>query len=180
MQRALLVIDMTYDFIADDGALPCGEAGQKIVNPILQAVQTAHQNGDFVIFACDAHAIDDKEFQLWPVHCVAGTKGAQLIEPLNQFYATYESDQVRYLPKTKYDAFFETPLAMWLQEKGVQEVLVCGVCTSICCYATALGAYYRGYQVVIDPALMADLTPEAHEFAVLQMENVLKAQRLSN
>ncbi len=178
MQRALIVVDMSNDFIADDGVLTCGSAGQATVQPILQAVQAAYDHGDFIVFACDAHAIDDPEFALWTTHCVVGTYGAKLVADLQMFYENHKGDRVRYLPKTKYDAFFETDLAKWLHEQGIREVIVCGVCTSICCYATASGAYYRGYEVYIDPDLMADLTPEAHQFAIQHMQDVLKVNLL--
>ena len=179
MTRALIVVDMTYDFLADDGALTGGLPGQQAVQPVLDLLREFAETGELIVFACDAHTVDDPEFALWPPHCVIGTKGAMLYGQLADFYNRHQSDRVRYLPKTKYDAFFDTPLADWLTADQATEVTVVGVCTSICCYATALGAYCRGFSITSDPAAMADLTKEAHDFAVNHMQNVLKAEMIN-
>lgn len=166
---------MTVDFVADDGALTCGKAAQDAVAPILMQLRHARDRGELIVFACDAHTKEDPEFELWPVHCVEGTEGAELFGELRDFYEENRGDRVRYMPKTRYDAFYDTPLEQWLQSEGAREVVVMGVCTSICCYATASGAYYRRLRVLYDPEGMADLTPESHAFAMQQMQAVLKA-----
>lgn len=167
---------MTRDFIAPDGALSCGESGLAIVPAVLDLAKKSLANGDLVIFASDAHQPNDPEFSLWPRHCVAGTPGAQLYGELKSFYDAHQGDRVRTLPKTKYDAFYATPLDDWLRAEGVQTVEIAGVCTSICCYSTAAAAYFRGYRIIAHPAAMADLSSEAHRFAVDHMQNVLKAR----
>ncbi len=178
MKRAWVVVDMTYDFVADDGSLTCGKPGQEAVDALVTHLEEAHRKGDLIVFANDAHTPDDAEFALWPPHAVEGTKGAELYGKLLDFYHVNKGDTVRYLAKSKYDAFFKTDLEDQLRAAGVEEVVVAGVCTSICCYATASGAYYRGFQVRFVPEGMADLTAEAHDLAMRQMENVLKAESL--
>lgn len=178
MKRAWLIVDMTNDFIANDGALTCGKPGQEAVAALVERLREAYRNGDLIIFANDAHTPDDAEFALWPPHSVAGTSGAELFGSLRDFYLTHQSEDVRYLGKSKYDAFYLTDLEAQLRAANVEEVVVAGVCTSICCYATASGAYYRGFKVRFVPEGMADLTAEAHDFAMRQMANVLKAEAL--
>jgi nicotinamidase-related amidase len=34
------------------------------------------QEGSLIIFVADSHAPDDLEFQLFPPHCITGTRGA--------------------------------------------------------------------------------------------------------
>lgn len=169
---------MVNDFIEKKGALSCGDAGLAAVEPVLARCERSLADGDLIVFACDAHAPRDPEFDLWPRHCVAGTRGAELYAPIRRFFEKHEraGASLHYIPKTAYDAFYETTLDALLRQAGVEEVAVAGVCTSICCYATASGAYFRRYKVLIDPRAMADLTPEAHEFAVRHMQNVLKAR----
>jgi len=167
---------MTHDFVAPDGALTCGEAGRKAVVSLVDHLDLARERKDLIVFACDAHTPDDPEFSLWPPHCVVGTQGAELYGEVREFYERYRSAQVRYMPKTRYDAFYETPLAQWLEAQRIEEVVVAGVCTSICCYATASGAYYRRLGVWYDADGMADLSEEAHKFAMHQMEAVLRAR----
>ncbi len=175
-KTAWLVVDMTEDFVATNGALTCGQSGQAIVDPLVKSLTKARVQGDLIIFACDAHEPQDAEFRLWPPHCIKGTSGAMLYGAVKNFYDTYRSDSVFYLEKTRYDAFYETNLDDLLRSHAIKNVHIAGVCTSICCYATASGAYYRGYGVYLEPTLMADLTDKDHNYAIQHMRDVLKAQ----
>ena len=68
MTKALLIIDYTNDFIADDGALTCGKPGQAIEGHILELADEFYQNGDYVIFPTDGHTHDkfSPEYKLFP------------------------------------------------------------------------------------------------------------------
>ncbi|NOZ55261.1 MAG: isochorismatase family protein, partial [Calditrichaeota bacterium] len=74
-RRVLLVIDMLKDFIYDDGALTCGKPAQDIVPYIQELLADFRQAGDKVIYLADAHSPDDPEFEMFPPHCIAGTRG---------------------------------------------------------------------------------------------------------
>lgn len=90
MRKAFIVVDMIYDFVADDGALTCGEPGQAIVDDIVQGIHETIQNGGYVYLCGDTHEPDDPEFQVWPVHAVKGTKGAEWVAPTQQAYEQYK------------------------------------------------------------------------------------------
>jgi bifunctional isochorismate lyase/aryl carrier protein len=49
--------------------------------------------------------------------------------------------------KTRYDAFMGTSLEEFLIEKGVEQVVICGVMTHLCCETTARSAFMRGFEV---------------------------------
>lgn len=69
MKKALLIIDYTNDFIADNGTLSCKEPGQAIEEPILKLADTYLANGDYVILPTDTHQLNDKyhpESKLFP------------------------------------------------------------------------------------------------------------------
>lgn len=80
MTKALLIIDYTNDFIADDGALTCGKPGQAIEGHILELADEFYQNGDYVIFPTDGHTHDkfSPEYKLFPPHNIIGTSGQEL------------------------------------------------------------------------------------------------------
>lgn len=167
MSKALIVIDMLEDFIAPDGKLTCGPAGQAIV-PALQAeIAAARKEGTPVIYLCDNHREDDPEFEMFPPHCVAGTPGAEIIAEL----APQADDIV--LPKRRYSGFFGTSLDLCLRERGVTELTLSGVCTNICVFFTAADARNFGYEVRVPSHLVASFDAEAHAFALSQMESVL-------
>jgi nicotinamidase/pyrazinamidase len=64
--KALLVIDMLRDFIDEKGALTTGPAGVGIVDFIKEKVQEFRAGGYPIIYICDNHKADDKEFDMFP------------------------------------------------------------------------------------------------------------------
>lgn len=173
--KALLVIDMLKDFVAEDGALSIADA-KKIISNIKNVIEVARANQIPIIYICDSHRRDDKEFEIWPVHCVEGTNGAEVIEELRPEAGDY------IIKKQRYSGFFETDLDLRLKELGVEEVILTGVATNICVHYTASDAVLRGYSVIILKDCIAAITPEEHEFGIRQMKEILncKLKRAKN
>ena len=89
MKKALINIDYTVDFVADNGALTCGKPGQDIERAIVQVTEDFISNGEFVVFAIDTHQKDDNyhpESKLFPPHNIDGTKGRELFGRLKELY----------------------------------------------------------------------------------------------
>ena len=59
MTKALISIDYTVDFVADDGKLTAGAPAQAISETIAQVTQLAFDQGAYVFFAIDAHDVED-------------------------------------------------------------------------------------------------------------------------
>lgn len=169
-QNAIIIIDMLNDFIRPEGALYCGEGVDAIVPYIRQRVDLYRKAGDAVIYLQDAHAVDDKEFERFPPHCVAGTWGSQVIDAL----APGSSEAV--LPKTRYSGFFNTDLDKVLKTIRPRRVEVVGVCTSICVMDTVGGLANRDMAVAVPRSGVADFDPEAHRFALRRMEQIYGAE----
>jgi len=60
MEKAFINIDYTWDFVADEGALTSGKPGQDIEKDITSLTNEFIQNGDYVVFAIDAHEEGDE------------------------------------------------------------------------------------------------------------------------
>ena len=73
----------------------------------------------------------------------------------------HESADIR-IAKRRWGAFTGTDLDAILRERGVTQVIVTGVATSIGVESTARTAHELGYHVVIATDAVADVTPEAH------------------
>ena len=87
--KALISIDYTNDFVATDGKLTTGAAGQAIETALVQQTKHYFDNGDFVVFAIDGHDPLDRyhpENKLFPPHNVLGTDGRNLFGSLADFY----------------------------------------------------------------------------------------------
>ena len=176
MKNALLIIDMSNDFVHENGGLTAGEAAQTIVPFIQEKAEEFLKNGDEIYICMDAHQENDDHFKLWPVHNVVGTWGQQLYGSLHDWYLAHKhSPQVHWLPKTEYDAFHQTNLAKMLKQKEVQHLYLTGVCTDICVLHTAVDAYNLNYQIYIPKNCVASFNQAGHDWALTHFENSLGA-----
>ena len=169
IKAALIVVDMLNDFIDEKGALFCGQGARDIVPFVRLRLQAHRRAGSLVVYLQDAHAEEDREFEKFPPHCVAGTWGGQVIDAL----ASQPDEQV--LPKTRYSGFYGTDLEGVLAAHGPEEVEVVGVCTSICVMDTVGGLANRDYHTIVPREGVADFDAEAHSFALKRMERLYGA-----
>lgn len=179
MKRALLNIDYTYDFVAPDGKLTCGEPGQAIEESITAITKEFIEAGDFVAFAIDVHELNDPyhpETALFPAHNIHGTNGKQLYGKLGDLYKSHkEKDTIFYYDKTRYSAFTGTNLELKLRERNITEVHLVGVCTDICILHTAVDAYNKGFKIVVHKDGVASFNQAGHEFALSHFTHTLGA-----
>ena len=68
--------------------------------------------------------------------------------------------------KRSWGAFATTDLERQLKERGVTQVVVTGVATSVGVEATARQAYEQGFHVTLALDAMTDIREEAHEYSV--------------
>ena len=168
--KALLVIDMLKDFFDKDGALYCGDTSRLIIPFVKQKIDEFHECEDLVVYICDSHEEDDREFEMFPKHCVSGTRGAEIIDEL----PVQRSDII--ITKTRFSAFYNTNLDQVLAKSGITEVHAVGVCTSICVMDTVGDLRNRDYKVIVYKQGVADLDQEAHDFSLKRMEKTYGAK----
>lgn len=178
-KRALINIDYTVDFVADDGALTCGKPGQAIETRLVGITREFIDGGDLVVFAIDRHDPEDlnhPENRLFPPHNIAGTKGRDLFGSLKNVYEENRSNPlVYYMDKTRYSAFAGTDLELRLRAAGIEEVHLVGVCTDICVLHTAVDAYNKGFRIVVYRDAVASFDAEGHLWALRHFPGSLGA-----
>jgi nicotinamidase/pyrazinamidase len=167
--KALLIIDVQNDFV-EGGALAV-TGGRKVAADVATRVrkETAGADSYSLIVASHDWHIDPKDHfadepdfvDSWPVHCVAGESGAELVTQLQEALtaATRAGKQVRYIHKGMYEAAYSAfegievktrvPLADLLREAGVTEVEVVGLATDYCVKASALDAAAAGFKTTV-------------------------------
>lgn len=165
--KALLIIDMLEDFIDKEGALTTGPAGEEIIDFIQGKVQEFREKDYPIIYICDNHEIDDKEFDMFLPHCIAGTSGSEIIKEL----APKQGDKI--IKKRRYSSFFGTDLDLYLRENKIDEIYLVGVCTNICVLYTAADARNLAYKVSVYRDGVASFNKDAHEFALKEMSTTL-------
>ena len=90
----------------------------------------------------------------------AGTAGADTIPEVLAF-----GDRVTYVTgKVGFNAFSNTTLDGVLKGKGITDVLVAGMVTSLCIDSTGRAAYERGYRVTILSDCCSARTPAEQDF----------------
>ncbi len=170
-KEALLIIDMVNDFVLRGAPLEVPDT--RTIIPVIQSeISDAHAAGMPVIYLCDGHAPDDREFTKfgWPAHAVRGTTGAEVIQELRPA----ESDTV--IRKSTYSGFYHTELDAILKTLGVGSLRLTGDVTHICVLFTAADAVLRDYAVTVVEDGVAGIAPEDHEAALRIMKNVLAAK----
>jgi nicotinamidase/pyrazinamidase len=156
---ALVVVDVQNDFADPGGSLYVRDAGQ-IIGVVNEAVEAARHAGAPVVYTQDWHPPHTPHFAkdggTWPVHCVAGTWGAELHPDLR-----VEGDRVRKGTggEDGYSGFSmadpvsgetsSTGLAELLRDRGVERVVVVGLATDYCVKATALDGVRLGFDTTV-------------------------------
>jgi nicotinamidase/pyrazinamidase len=90
-------------------------------------------------------------------HSLRGTKGAEVLEDLDQ------APKDIFLPKRRFSAFFKTDLDMTLRLLQIDTVAVTGIATHFCVLTTALDALCHDFRAVILEDCSAAPTPEMHQ-----------------
>jgi nicotinamidase/pyrazinamidase len=87
---------------------------------------------------------------LYPPHCVAGTKGAAFLPDLHseRFHVIWRKGFLRDMEAYAVTAQHPGLMAL-LRSSGVEEVVVCGIATNICCFYSARDLRRQGFQVVL-------------------------------
>ena len=169
-KKALIIVDMLNDFVDEKGALYCGETARGIVPFVREKLETARKQGDAVIYLQDAHDEDDKEFEKFPKHCVAGSWGSSVIDELKPLPGE------KVIPKKRYSGFYGTDLEDVIEKAGADAIEVVGVCTSICVMDTVGGLANRDYNISVPEKWVADFDPESHQFALKRMKQLYGAE----
>jgi len=170
---ALLIVDVQNDFLPG-GALGVPE-GDAVVAPLNAQIARFTAAGLPVFATRDWHPADHCSFLPqggpWPVHCVAGTAGAQF-SPALQLPpdATVVSKATR-SDADAYSGFAGTDLHARLQTKGIRRLLVGGLATDYCVLNSVLDARKFGYDVVLLTHAMraVNVQPDDGDRAMAQM-----------
>lgn len=183
MTKALFIIDVQNDF-CEGGSLAC-VGGAAVAANISSYLEANKNQYDFVIASRDWHDADNLNsghfvaagedpdwVNSWPVHCVAGTQGAEYHPNLNaalidihiekgQGIAAYSIFDGR-TPDGK-------PFADLVEELKIDEVDVAGIATDYCVLASALDARRAGLEVTVLTNLTAGVASESTENAIDQL-----------
>ena len=148
---ALIVVDVQRDF-CEGGALAASDT-LSLLEPLKNYIEAARRAGAAIVFTKDWHPEAHSSFQKnagpWPVHCVAGTPGAELMPPLVAEDGDVIIQKGMDVNGAGYSGFEGTGLNRKLRELGVQSVAVTGIATEYCVRATALDAAKARFETAV-------------------------------
>jgi bifunctional isochorismate lyase/aryl carrier protein len=89
--------------------------------------------------------------------------------PLSKITSELDTKNGLVIVKHQYDAFYQTNLEQVLHAKKVDQVIVTGVMTHLCCETTARSAFTRGFSVFFTIDGTATYTEAFHRATVLNL-----------
>jgi nicotinamidase/pyrazinamidase len=148
----LLVVDAQQGFTTlcpDELPVP---GGLEIVPRVNQLLGLSWARIDAT---ADWHPPDHRSFfggtdNLYPPHCVAGTRGAEFLPGLRteRFHTVwrkgYDPDFEAYAVTAQHPGFADL-----LRASGLQSVVVCGLATNICCFYAARDLRRAGFDIFL-------------------------------
>jgi nicotinamidase/pyrazinamidase len=179
MKKILIIVDVQNDFV--DGSLAVKGSHEAIENINKLVKDTKF---DEIIATQDWHHFDHKSFSQWPIHCVAGTFGAELHKdlPLGKISMTVHKGLNSFVES--YSAIFDeeggfaSPLVRYLDqevETSNAAIYICGIATEYCVAGTALdiqGRYGDDCKVLVCGNACAAVDEKVHH---LELNNFAKA-----
>ena len=148
---ALLIIDLQNDFL-QGGALAV--AGAEAIIPVLNRYIDFFTSLSLPVFASrDWHPVHHCSFSdrggQWPVHCVAGTPGAEFSSLLNLPQQLFVVSKATDENKDTYSAFEDTNLANLFMQHGIKRLFIGGLATDYCVLHTVQNALKHGFAVIL-------------------------------
>ena len=182
MSRALFIIDVQNDF-TEGGALGV-DGGAGVAEGVTNYLKNHAADYDHIFASRDWHDGDsdngghfategEPDFvTTWPVHCVAGTPGADYHPALDTSAVTVHITKGQGVPA--YSIFEGTAadgrtMADVLEELGVVDVDVVGIATDYCVRASACDAIEHGRRVRVLTDLIAGVAAESSAAALAEL-----------
>ena len=165
-RTALLVIDMQKFFL--DPSSPTFTCGGLAVIPTIRELIKAFRGAKLpVIYTCHVHHPDCIDAGImgwwWKGMCIEGSEESKV------------HDELRPLPdekivfKHRYSAFYNTDLETVLRCLKVEDLVISGIMTNMCCESTARDAYYRDYRVFFLADGTGSICEEMHVASLLNL-----------
>jgi nicotinamidase-related amidase len=186
-RTAVIIIDMQRDFLEKGGF---GETlGNDVsllsaaIGPCKRVLEGARRKQMLIIHTREGHRPDLSDAPRAKVErgapslrigapgpmgriLIRGEPGHDIVEEL------YPAEGEPVVDKPGKGAFYATDLHSILQNRGIEDLIVCGVTTEVCVHTTVREANDRGYRCIVPGDCCGSYFPEFHEMGL----KMIKAQ----
>lgn len=165
-KAALLIIDMQGFFL--DPASPSFTCGGPAILPTLKRlIDVFRAAGRPVIYTRHVHHPDRLDAGImewwWEGMCLEGSPESEIhgdIRPL---------PHEKVVLKHRYSAFYNTDLETVLRCLKIEDLVIAGIMTNMCCESTARDAYCRDYRVFFLADATGSINEEMHLASLLNL-----------
>jgi nicotinamidase-related amidase len=166
VNSALIVVDMQYFFLDPSSpSFTCG--GLPILPKIKKIIHAFRKEGRPVIFTRHVHHPDGLDAGImgwwWEGMCKEGSPESEI----HQDISPKPNEKVVF--KHRYSAFYNTDLETILRCLKVEDIVIAGIMTNMCCESTARDAYYRDFRVFFLADGTGSITEEMHLSSLLNL-----------
>lgn len=165
-KSALLVIDMQKFFLEPNSpTFTCG--GLAILPNVRKLIYAFREHNLPVIYTCHVHHPNLLDAGImgwwWEGMCLENSEESQVHDDI----APKPNEKIIY--KHRYSAFYNTDLETILRCLKIEDLVVCGIMTNMCCESTARDAYYRDYRVFFLADATGTINEEMHLASLLNL-----------
>lgn len=165
-KAALLVIDMQKFFLEPSSpTFTCG--GLAILPNVKKLINIFREHKRPVIYTCHVHHPDMLDAGImgwwWEGMCVEGTEESKVHNEI----APLPNEKIIF--KHRYSAFYNTDLETILRCLKVEELVITGIMTNMCCESTARDAYFRDYKIFFLADATGSINEEMHLATLLNL-----------
>ena len=165
-RAALLVIDMQNFFL--DPKSPTFTCGGSAILPNVKRLIAAFRRANRpVIFTKHVHHPDGIDIGImgwwWDGMCLEGTPESEVCGEI----APLPNEKV--VLKHRYSAFYNTDLETILRCGKIEDLVIAGIMTNMCCESTARDAYYRDYRIFFPADGTGGINEEMHVASLLNL-----------
>lgn len=165
-KSALLVIDMQKFFLNPKSpTFTCG--GLAVLPNVKQLVEAFRKAHRPIIYTRHVHHPDGIDAGImgwwWEGMCVEGSPESEVhgeIIPLSH---------EKVILKHRYSSFYNTDLETILRCAKIEDLVISGIMTNMCCESTARDAYYRDYRVFFLADGTGSVNEEMHTASLLNL-----------
>ncbi len=165
-KSALMVIDMQNFFL--DPASPTFTCGGAAILPNIKRLISAFRKANRpIIYTKHVHHPEKLDAGImewwWEGMCLEGSPESEV----NEEIAPLPSEKV--ILKHRYSSFYNTDLETVLRCLKIEDIVISGIMTNMCCESTARDAYYRDYRVFFLADGTGGISEEMHIASLLNL-----------
>lgn len=170
-KTALLVVDMQNDF-TKPGARAYYHTTEIMLRDFDEKINRMRDAGVLIVIIYslvpDKHKLNPELTRITKSTrtLVEGTYGAELDERI-----PYDPEKDWKMQKFAASSFLHTDLAERLRERGIENVLISGVKTNVCCRATTVDSASYGFRTYMVKDMLGTNTEELNQFHLEEMHH---------